>query len=264
MRNPNRTTKPERRAIRRYNPYAARILGIAQAARWYRDGILLDEAEGFDNILNSVLYGPVPLDLNELVNAALDGQRDRLERILGTAPGKLTPTSSNVNHFSAHEPRFTIMTSLETDDILDVHQLQPGEWQATVDAMTRAPGLLTLPESLGGGTIQVEHDSAEAEPLGPSECGHYEVVEMTASADYFAVPYLSEPRPQVVPESWVTVEGADGGAWFAKYQAYREGREAGDAYLVWDGDPWHDPNEAAAMHAEATENALNDDINPGE
>lgn len=71
MRNPNRTTKPERRAIRRYNPYAARILGVAQAARWYRDGILLDEAEGFDNILDSVLYGPVPLDLNELVNAAL-------------------------------------------------------------------------------------------------------------------------------------------------------------------------------------------------
>lgn len=255
MRNPNRTTKPERRAIRRYNPYAARVLGVAQAARWYREGILLDEVEGFDNILNSVLYGPVPLDLNELVNAALDDPRDRLERILGTAPGMFTPTSSNVNHYGTH-------TGYEVSDGPNPHitlkyapHVSLGADGAPAAAAAIDGRLTEYIAPVGG---------IEPEPLGPSECGHYEVVEMTASADYFAVPYPSEPRPQVVPESWVTVGDADGGAWFAKYQAYREGREAGDAYLVWDGDPWHDPNEAADVHAQATENALNDDIDPGE
>lgn len=283
MRNPNRTTKRERRAVRQYNPYAARILGVAQAARWHREGILLDEARGLDNLVNDALYGLPPDDLFDKMLARVKAQcpthtgyevsaglnphinlKYPPHIILGTTPGALTPTSSNVNNYSAHEPRFTIMTSLETDDIIEVHQLQPGEWQATVDATRRAPASLTLPESLGGGTIEVEHDGADVEPLGPSACGHYEVVEMTASADYFVVPYLSEPRPQVVPESWVTVEGADGGAWFAKYRAYREGRELGDAYLVWDGDPWRDPGEVADVHAEAIENALNDDIDPGE
>jgi hypothetical protein len=35
-------------------------------------------------------------------------------------------------------------------------------------------------------------------------------------------------------------------------------------YEAWDGSPWRDPNEVDAMHAEAIENALNDDIDPGE
>lgn len=270
MRNPNRTTKGERRFVRRYNPYAARILGVAQAARWYREGVLLDEASGFDNLVNDLMSGLVPLDLNGRITAAIDGQRDALERIMGVGPGMLgsmrvvevTATRSKVNHYSAREPMFTVMTDLETDAIIEVHQLEPGEWQATVDAMTRAPGLLTLPENLGGGTFEVAH--AEAEPLGPSACGHYEVVEETMSVDALAVPYLSEPRPQVVPESWVTIAGAEGGQWFAKYQAYREGREAGEEYLKWNGDPWHDPNEVAAVHAEAIEDALNDDIDPGD
>jgi hypothetical protein len=251
-RNPNRTTKPERRFVRRYNPYAARALGIGMAARWYRDGVLLDEARGFENILNDLKHGIVPLDLNDRVNAAINGQRDALERKLGLGPGMLTPNSSHVNHYS------------------------------------------------GG----------DAEPLGPSECGHYEVVDMAMNVDALAVPYLSEPRPQLTPDSWVTIEGAEGSAWFAKYQAYRAGLDLGPGYVAWDGEPWAesekgaaegaiydveadgtatlhdctlapcgwtqpragvpyedeitDPNEGAAMHAEAIENALNDDINPEE
>lgn len=238
-RNRNRTTKPERRFVRRYNPYAARALGIGMAARWYRDGVLLDEARGFENILDDLKHGTVPLDLNERVNAAIDGQRDALERKLGLGPGMLTPTSSNVNHYS-------------------------------------------------GGNV---------EPLGPSECGHYEVVDMAMNADFLAM-----------PESW-----------FAKYEEYRKAHEDGDK-MVWHEDepmiefpldkpfapidpsllpaapaiydveadgtatlhdctiapcgwtqpragvPYEDevtePNEGAAMHAEAIENALNDDINP--
>lgn len=229
-RNANRTTKGERRFVRRYNPYAARALGIAQAARWYREGVLLDEARGFDNLVNDLKYGPVPLELNDLVNAAIDGQRDRLERILGVGPGMLTPTSSNVNHYSVHER------------ILDL--------TAAVNARLNG---------YGAGL-----DQHKPEPLGPSECGHYEVVEETPSVDFLAVPYLSEPRPQLIPEDWPDTEGAEQGAWFAKYQAYREGRDAGEEYLEWNGDPWRDPNEVAAVHAEAIENALNDDIDPGD
>lgn len=281
MRNPTRTTKRERRFIRRYNPYAARILGVAEAARWYREGVLLDEARGFDNILNDLKYGIVPLDLNDRVNAAIDGQRDRLERILGTIPGALKSTSSNVNHHGGTHTGYEVSDGpnphitlkypphVSLGNVPDVHQLEPGEWQATVDATRRAPASLTLPESLGGGTFEVEHDSAEAEPLGPSECGYYEVVDIRPNLNAIAVP----------------------DAWFAKYEAYRKGREAGDK-MVWHEDepmyefpvdaPFapidpslmlgeyqaysagHDPNEVAAVHAEAIENALNDDIDPGE
>jgi hypothetical protein len=288
MRNPNRTTKGERRFVRQYNPYAARVLGVAQAARWYRDGILLDEAQGFDNLVNDLMYGPVPLDLNELVTAALGRQRDALERKMGTVPGAATPTSSNVNHWNGTceccapmkvvevTPNYTEATGYDVEPEgwvnlrypthvstgIDVHHFEPGEWQAMVDATRRAPASVTIPESLGGGTFEIDH--AEAEPLGPSECGYYEVVQETMSVDALAVPYLSEPRPQVVPESWALIAGAEGGQWFAKYQAYREGREAGEEYLKWNGDPWHDPNEVAAVHAEAIEDALNDDIDPEE
>lgn len=206
MRNPNRTTKPERRHIRRYNRYAVRVLGVAEAARWHRDGILLDEAKGFENLVVAVLYGPVPDDLNDRVTAALDAQRDALERKLGVGPGILTATSSNVNYH-------------------DMRQLEPGEWQATVDATRRAPAVVTIPESLGGGTFEVPHR--------------------------FTVPHRNGARQ------------ADA-TFGALYQAYREGRDAGDEYLEWDGDPWRDPNEVAAVHAEAIENALNEDIEPGE
>lgn len=57
MTNPGRTTKPERRAVRRYNRYAVRVLGVAEAARWHRDGILLDEAEGFEHMLAEMFPG---------------------------------------------------------------------------------------------------------------------------------------------------------------------------------------------------------------
>jgi hypothetical protein len=242
MRNPNRTTKGERRFVRQYNPYAARILGVAQAARWYRKGVLLDEARGFDNLVNDIMYGIVPCDLNDRITATLDAQRDALAAAVAA---RLNGYGAGLDHY-------------------------------------------------------------KPEPLGPSACGHYEVVEETMSVDALAVPYLSEPRPQVVPESWVTMEGAEEGQWFAKYQAYREGREAGDkmvwhedepmvefpidepfapidpslllgeyqayragldlgpGYVAWDGGPWRDPNEVAALHAEAIEDALNDDIDPEE
>lgn len=217
MRNPNRTTKGERRSVRRYNPYAARILGVAQAARWYREGVLLDEASGFDNLVNDLMYGAPPADLV-----------DRTMCVIEAAPTYTTATGYDVGPdgwINAHYP-------MHVSTGIDVRQLEPGEWQEMVDAVRRAPGTITIPENLGGST--------------------------------FAVPHLSEPRPQVVPESWVTIEGAEGGQWFAKYQAYREGREAGEEYLKWNGDPWHDPNEVAAVHAEAIEDALNDDIDPGD
>lgn len=247
MRNPNRTTKRQRRAIRRYNPYAVRVLGLAEAARWHREGILLDEARGFDNILNDLKHGPVPLDLDARVTAALDRQRHALEARLGIGPGMLTPTSSNVNNYSVHERKLDLTAAVnarlngygvnnaevEVEPLgpsecghcevvempADVHNLAPGEWQATVDATRRAPATVTIPDSFGGGTFEVPNRNGARQ----------------ADATFGAL-----------------------------YQAYREARERADAYLEWNGDPWHDPNEVAAVHAEAIENALNDDIDPGE
>lgn len=71
-RNPNRTTKPERRRIRRRNPTMSRILGVAQAARWHRDGFLLDEAKAFETMAADVLYGRPPGDLGDRVMRVLE------------------------------------------------------------------------------------------------------------------------------------------------------------------------------------------------
>lgn len=237
MRNPNRTTKRERRAIRRYNPYAARILGVAEAARWYREGVLLDEARGFDNILNDLKYGMVPLDLDDRVNAAIDGQRDRLERILGTIPGALKSTSSNVNHHGGTHTGYEVSAGPNPHITLKY----PPHISLGAAGAPAADALAAAIKARQGG-YGVDLTEPEAEPLGPSECGHYEVVDIRPNLNVIAM-----------PESW-----------FAKYEAYRKGREAGEEYADWDGDPWRDPNEVAAVHAEAIENALNDDIDPGD
>jgi hypothetical protein len=226
-RNPNRTTKPERRFIRRYNPYAARILGVAQAARWYREGILLDEARGFDNILDDLKYGIVPFDLNDRVNAAIDGQRRALERKLGIAPDMLAATSSDVNHYSAHEPRFTLNTDGTTHTGYEV-----GTGPNAHITLKYPPHISLGP--VGAAAAESLAAAWEAEPLGPSECGHYEVVETAMSMDAIAL----------TPETIARLGLGD--------------------YADWDGNPWHDPNEVAAMHAEVIERELNDDIDPGD
>lgn len=278
MRNPNRTTKRQRRHIRRYNRYAARVLGVAKAARWHRDGILLDEAKGYDNLVNDLKYGPVPDDLNDRVTAAYDAQRATLECKLGVGPGMLKSTSSNANY-------------------RDMRQLKPGEWQATIDATRRAPAVVTIPESLGGGTFTVPHRNGahqadamfaaweayrkgrelgdtvevpatpefapiadivgaaevstdyiapvggiEPEPLGPSACGHYQVFDTPMRVD--ATLHITENNLTELVDGLFIRELAE---------------ERAAAYVAWNGEPWHDPNEAAAVHAEAIENALNND-----
>lgn len=191
-RNPNRTTKPERRLIRRRNPTMCRILGVAQAARWHRDGWLLDEAKAFESMAADILYGRPPADLDARVNTAIDA----LAAALDVRRDALTPTSSNVNHYSG----------------------------GPVDIPTLTPRFAPIAHLVG---------NAEAEPLGPSACGHYEVVDMT-------------PRAGL----------ADDGAAAAEALA--------EAYESWDGDPWRDPDEVTAMRAEAIERELNDDHDPGD
>jgi hypothetical protein len=149
-RNPNRTTKPERRLIRRRNPTMSRILGVAQAARWHREGFLLDEAKAFETMAADVLYGRPPADLD-----------DRVMRVLAVTPNYTEATGYSV----------------EPDGWINLHY----------------PSHISL--------------------------------------------------------------GVDGEAAAVQLAA---------AYAAWDGDPWRDPNEVAAVHAEAIENALNDDIDPGD
>lgn len=85
-RNPNRTTKPERRLIRRRNPTMCRILGVAQAARWHRDGWLLDEAKAFESMAADILYGRPPADLDARVNTAIDALAAALDAPRCTHP----------------------------------------------------------------------------------------------------------------------------------------------------------------------------------
>lgn len=146
-RNANRTTKPERRLIRRRNPTMCRILGVAQAARWHRDGFLLDEAKAFETMAADVLYGRPPADLDD--------------RVLAVTPNYTAATGYSV----------------EPDGWINLHY--PSH------ISLGAPG------------------AAAAEALA-------------------------------------------------------------DGYADWDGEPWRDPNEVAAVHAEAIEHALNDDIDPGD
>lgn len=56
MRNPNRTTKAERRAAKRWNALAARTFGVAEAARLMSAGVLLDEATGLDRLALAMLH----------------------------------------------------------------------------------------------------------------------------------------------------------------------------------------------------------------
>jgi hypothetical protein len=226
MRNPSRTTKTERRLARRYNPTAARVLGVAEAARWYRNGSLLDEAEGFASIVNDLKYGIIPDDLNDRVDAAIYAQRDALERTLGALPGALNPTSSNVNHYSGGPTGYT-------PGFVIIDEPNPAEVRyPTVESVTVEPdGWLNLKYA--------PHISAGLD---------------VHQVDQGVLQELIDDTPEAQPSDTM----------FGVWESYRAGRTLGEAYLDWDGDPWRDPNEVDAMHAEAIENALNDDHDPGE
>lgn len=241
MRNPNRTTKRQRRHIRRYNRYAARVLGVAEAARWHRDGILLDEAEGFENLVADVLYGPVPDDLNDRVTAAYDAQRADLERKLGVASGILTATSSNSND------RTTRIMHMSVPHRNGAHQAdatfgalyqayRKGRELGDAVELPATPEFAPIDDIVAPLKVSTDYiapvGGIEPEPLGRSACGHYEVSDTSMLVDGLFIRELAEERAA--------------------------------AYVAWNGDPWHDPNEVAAVHAEAIENALNDDIEPGE
>ncbi len=271
MRNPNRTTKRQRRHIRRYNRYAARVLGIAKAARWHRDGILLDEAKGYDNLVNDLKYGPVPDDLNDRVTAAYEAQRATLERKLGVGPGMLTATSSNSNNLATHagyevsdgpNPHITLKYPPHTSFVASV-PYRNGARQA--DAMFAAweayrkgrelgdtvevpatPEFAPIADIVGAAEVSTDYiapvGGIEPEPLGPSACGHYEVFDTPMRVD--ATLHITENNLTELVDGLFIRELAE---------------ERAAAYVAWNGEPWHDPNEVAAVHAEAIENALNND-----
>lgn len=54
MRNPNRTTKPERRAVRASNPIMCRVLGIAAAVRLQRKRNMRPEVEQLDKFARAL------------------------------------------------------------------------------------------------------------------------------------------------------------------------------------------------------------------
>lgn len=57
MPNPNRTTKPERRAARRAAPRICRLMGTAEAARLARQGVS-DDATAFDRLMHALDIPP--------------------------------------------------------------------------------------------------------------------------------------------------------------------------------------------------------------
>lgn len=181
MRNPNRTTKPERRLIRRRNPTMSRILGVAQAARWHRDGFLLDEAKAFENMAADVLYGRPPADLD-----------DRVMRVLAVTPNYTEATGYTV----------------EPDGWINLHY--PSHISLGADGAAAGEALAAAWE----GTDTVTLHDCDIAPCG--------------------------------------------------WKQPRAGLDDTDGYAAWDGEPWRDPNEVATVHAEAIENALNDDIDPGD
>lgn len=94
MRNPTRTTKPERRAARRHSPMISRHLGIAAAARLRRAGAIMNDGDALDRLghVFAIVADPMPFDLNERVTQALEQSRLRLAIAMDVPPEHITPS----------------------------------------------------------------------------------------------------------------------------------------------------------------------------
>jgi hypothetical protein len=97
MRNPNRTTKAERRAVRASNPMVCRTMGIAAAARLQRQRSMRPES----------------------------AQLDRLTRALGLETLMTESTQPGVNHWSAPQPDAAALAEQYRDWVLNGEMRSP-------------------------------------------------------------------------------------------------------------------------------------------
>lgn len=119
MRNPNRTTKAERRAVRRWNPTAARILGTAEAARLWRDGLLYAEGDSLERIMADIRADGLPghwsglvpqfdvEGLNTIMGQLLETQRAMFGDLIAGAG--LDPDQYTIGYVSEDPPALPAM-----------------------------------------------------------------------------------------------------------------------------------------------------------
>lgn len=220
MRNSNRTTKAERRAAKQWNALAARTFGVAEAARYMRDGVLLDEATGLDRLMYATLfddgyaiaYDTAPVEEITEVRADSPDLPEALRPVVEEfVTGRNADPSDYTVAYRASElagdtadvlilPKWERGGVLEdyarlhgTAPVIDlaaapvgappfdaVHDLEPGEWQELVDQTRRAPAFVTIPESFGGGTLELyrgdpnERDAARAEAIESALANDYD------------------------------------------------------------------------------------------
>lgn len=208
MRNPERTTKAERRAAKRWNRLAARTFGVAEAARYMRAGVLLDEAAGLDRLAYAML---------------VDRYSDVMSRLV--------------------EPR-----PRPSDDLA-----------AWAKATAERAGNAVLAEHGLDDRYTVVYDTTGAAPVGDLDAPTHTGYEIGTGPN----PHITLKYPPHV--SFVASvpyrngkHHVDGLA--EAWRKFQEGRDMAEYATDWDGGPWHDPNEAAALSAEAIEDALADDV----
>lgn len=93
MRNPTRTTKPERRAARQCSPIISRYLGVGIAARLRRSGTIMNDGDALDRLADvfEAVADPPPPDLNARVAQALAQSREQIALALDVPPEHITP-----------------------------------------------------------------------------------------------------------------------------------------------------------------------------
>jgi hypothetical protein len=110
MKNPNRTTKPERRAARRRNPMMCAALGTGATVRLRRAGAFDTDRDALGKLadLFHTVADPPPLDLAEATMQLLDNYRLQMAVALDVPPGYLSPseapetavTTRTLDHFA--------------------------------------------------------------------------------------------------------------------------------------------------------------------
>lgn len=239
MTNPGRTTKPERRAVRRYNRYAVHVLGVAEAARWHRRGLLLDEAAGFEHMLGDMFPGtrydraPAQFKANTLRMLGLIEGDDAANIGAGTVPAD-PATRERVERLLERARRVRFTEGPNAHGFIEDTHISVGYHNGAhhADAMFAAwaafaQGRQAAEYDAWDGNPW--HDSADgASPRAPRMNPGFVIIDDPHPDDD---PFPEVESVEVEPDGFLTLTYA------------------------------RDPNEVDALHAEAIERALDEEYN---
>lgn len=190
MRNPNRSTKPERRAVRASNPTVCRAMGIAAAVRLQRQRSMRPEAE----------------------------QLDRFTRAMGLETLMSESPDPDVNHWSTHGPDVDALAA-RAGQITDALAEQYRNWLLNGE-MTSPSGRFRAVRNWAGGAKIIDEEHAIPDinlgpepPIAPGSVlgrmrGHNPGFTIIDEPNPDDVPYPTAESVTVEPDGWITLKYA--------------------------------------------------------